>query len=210
MFPHTHMGMHGCVFVGMLICIYAHVCLCPFVLVYLRRLRACAGRRAYRCVCARGQCAFVCMMYVRVLSQACMHEPAYAHACAGMCKHVRLCACVNACASACVCMHLCARIWGCHGGGGLNHRLQEQSSLLPGNETICPPNIYIECADHTLGPCCLLPSPASSSPASSSPCPFSSALAPFLLFSPWTGSSRVEPYPIPPGGLRPLQVWTLG
>ncbi|KAB1278442.1 Acid-sensing ion channel 4 [Camelus dromedarius] len=26
------------------------------------------------------------------------------------------------------------------------------------NETICPPNIYIECADHTLGPCCLLPS----------------------------------------------------
>uniref|UniRef100_A0A8D0YUE4 Acid sensing ion channel subunit family member 4 n=1 Tax=Sus scrofa TaxID=9823 RepID=A0A8D0YUE4_PIG len=29
---------------------------------------------------------------------------------------------------------------------------------MPGNETICPPNIYIECADHTLGPCCLLPS----------------------------------------------------
>ncbi|CAK6448262.1 unnamed protein product [Pipistrellus nathusii] len=28
---------------------------------------------------------------------------------------------------------------------------------MPGNETICPPNIYIECADHTLGLCCLLP-----------------------------------------------------
>lgn len=26
-------------------------------------------------------------------------------------------------------------------------------SLLSGNETICPPNIYIECADHALGRC---------------------------------------------------------
>lgn len=75
-----------------------------------------------------------------------------------------LCICVN--------MHTCRCLHGCVvREEGKDCRSQKCSSLLPGNETICPPNIYIECADHTLGVCCL-PLPCLSSFLHPSVCPF--------------------------------------
>lgn len=69
--------------------------------------------------------------------------------CVCVCIYIELlCICVNM--HTCRCLHRCVVR-----EKGKDCRSQNCSSLLSGNETICPPNIYIECADHTLGVCCL-------------------------------------------------------